>query len=82
MIRMHGGATMLRFVLVITVGLTCTVYADTWPHWRGSLATGISSEKGLPETWSETENIAWKTRLRGLGISSPIVWGNQVFVTS
>jgi outer membrane protein assembly factor BamB len=56
--------------------------AENWPHWRGPLATGVTSEASLPERWSDTENIAWKTPLRGLGISSPIVWGDRVFITS
>ena len=43
---------------------------------------GVSQERGLPERWSATENIAWKTDLRGLGASSPIVWGDRIFVTS
>jgi outer membrane protein assembly factor BamB len=56
--------------------------AENWPQWRGPAATGISTETGLPERWSDTENIAWKAPVRGLGISSPVVWGDQVFVTS
>ena len=56
--------------------------AENWPHWRGPAATGVSTETGLPERWSDTENIAWKAPVRGLGISSPVVWGDQVFVTS
>jgi outer membrane protein assembly factor BamB len=58
------------------------VRAEHWPHWRGPASTGVSSEKGLPERWSDTENVAWKAPVRGLGISSPIVWGDHVFVTS
>ena len=58
------------------------VAADDWPHWRGPSASGVTAETGLPARWSETENIAWKAPLRGLGVSSPIVWGDLVFVTS
>jgi outer membrane protein assembly factor BamB len=56
--------------------------AENWPHWRGPASTGVSTETGVPEKWSDTENVAWKTSVRGLGISSPIVWGDHVFVTS
>jgi len=56
--------------------------AENWPHWRGPTASGVSSELRLPERWSDTENVAWKAHLRGVGISSPIVWGDLVFVTS
>ena len=56
--------------------------AQNWPHWRGPAASGVSAETGLPSKWSATEGIAWKAPIRGLGVSSPIVWGNRVFVTS
>ncbi|HUG54383.1 MAG TPA: PQQ-binding-like beta-propeller repeat protein [Vicinamibacteria bacterium] len=57
------------------------VAADDWPQWRGPRGTGVSSEKGLPTRWGP-DDVAWKARLGGLGISSPIVWGDRVFVTS
>ena len=75
---------MLRPLSVIAL-LTCstaTAHAQDWPHWRGPAASGVSAERGLPTRWSDTENIAWKSPIRGLGISSPIVLGNLVFVTS
>src|SRR5262245_47393322 len=75
---------MLRPLSVIAL-LACsttTALAQDWPHWRGPSASGVSPERGLPTRWSETENIAWKAPIRGLGISSPIVHGNFVFVTS
>lgn len=56
--------------------------AEDWPHWRGPAGTGVSSEPGLPERWSASENIAWRVALGGLGVSSPIVSGDRVFVTS
>jgi outer membrane protein assembly factor BamB len=59
-----------------------TLQAEDWPHWRGPSASGVSPERGLPSRWSDTENIAWRSPIRGLGISSPIVFGNLVFVTS
>ena len=71
-------STLLVFLLILAVPAS----AENWPHWRGPASTGVSAEKALPERWSDTENIAWKAPVRGLGISSPIVWGDQVFVTS
>jgi outer membrane protein assembly factor BamB len=56
--------------------------AESWPQWRGPSSRGVSSESGLPVTWSATENIAWKAALAGLGTSSPITWEDRVFVTS
>lgn len=67
---------------LLVVGSLATLHADDWPHWRGPGKSGISAERGLPEKWSDTENVAWKATLDGLGISSPIVSGDLVFVTS
>jgi outer membrane protein assembly factor BamB len=55
---------------------------DNWPQWRGPRSQGISSEAGLPVQWSTGKNLAWKTPLAGVGVSSPVVWGDQVIVTS
>ena len=70
-------------LLVILAGLaTAPVGADDWPQWRGPAGNGTSTEKGLPERWSATEGIAWRADLGGVGVSSPVVFGNRVFVTS
>jgi outer membrane protein assembly factor BamB len=69
-------------LVIILLAAFAPVSAENWPHWRGPSSTGVSAEVGLPERWSDTENMAWKTPVRGLGISSPIVWGDQIFVTS
>lgn len=58
-----------------------TAAANPWPAWRGD-GTGVSTETNLPTAWSETENVAWRTPLPGAGNSSPIIWGNRVFVTA
>ena len=68
--------------LVLVLGSLLPLSAENWPNWRGPTSTGVSSETSLPVRWSDTENIAWKASLRGLGISSPVVWGDRVFVTS
>ncbi|HOC00825.1 MAG TPA: PQQ-binding-like beta-propeller repeat protein [Verrucomicrobiota bacterium] len=56
--------------------------AQNWPQFRGPHAAGISTNPNLPDTWSATENVAWKTELPGRSWSSPIVWRNRIFVTS
>ena len=53
-----------------------------WGQWRGPLATGAAPKADPPVEWSETKNIRWKTKLPGLGHSSPVVWGALVFVTT
>ncbi len=53
-----------------------------WPQFRGPTGQGVSDARGLPLTWSETENIKWKTAIPGEGHSSPVVSGNRVWLTS
>jgi outer membrane protein assembly factor BamB len=79
-VRVNSLAFVVGALVVVTAGAPLS--AENWPQWRGPLATGVSAETGLPQTWSNTENVAWKARLGGLGVSSPIVWGDRVFVTS
>jgi len=56
--------------------------AENWPQWRGPGSQGVSGETQLPTSWGADKNIAWKTELPGSGHSSPIVWGDRVFVTA
>ncbi len=56
--------------------------AENWPQFRGPTGQGISTEKNVPLHWSATENVAWKTAIPGEGWSSPIVFGDHVFVTA
>src|SRR5712671_6825207 len=53
-----------------------------WPRWRGPNADGVADGRGLPTRWSQTENIRWSVKLPGWGTSSPVVYGDRVFVTS
>jgi len=62
--------------------LANTASAGNWPQWRGPDGSGISNEKNLPSEWSPTKNIKWKTAIEGRAHSSPIVWGNRVFLTT
>jgi outer membrane protein assembly factor BamB len=55
---------------------------DQWPQFRGTQAGVVDDDPILPETWSETDNVAWKTDIPGLGWSSPVVWNDHIFVTS
>jgi len=68
------------------LGAACVsvpVLANDWPHWRGPAASGVAAASSpLPATWSATENVAWDVPLTGAGVSSPIVSGTRVFVTS
>ena len=64
-----------------TLIVTSSPGAEDWPQWRGPLLNGVSPESGLPLAWSE-ETLAWSVALVGHGVSSPVVAGDRVFVTS
>ena len=53
-----------------------------WPQFRGAKADGLGEGNTLPETWSATENVVWKTELPGWGWSSPVIWEKRIFVTA
>jgi outer membrane protein assembly factor BamB len=56
--------------------------AENWPQWRGPKNDGHSAEKNLPTEWGPEKNVAWKFKLPGQGESSPVVWGDKIFLTS
>jgi outer membrane protein assembly factor BamB len=73
------------FTLGLVTALLATADASAqsnWPQFRGSQSLGISDAPGLPDSWSTTQNVVWKTDIPGRGWSSPIVWGDRIFLTS
>src|SRR5439155_12920867 len=76
------GSPMKRYMCALAF-LGCTALADAgdWPSWRGPTGLGVSEEKGLPVKWSPTENVRWKVALPAAGNSTPIIWGDRVFIT-
>jgi outer membrane protein assembly factor BamB len=71
----------LAFVVALSLLLNVAAN-DHWPQFRGPQSTGVVEDPALPDKWSATENVAWKAAIPGLGWSSPIVWGDRIFVTS
>jgi outer membrane protein assembly factor BamB len=74
-------------VAILTAGIALFALqplpaADQWPQFRGLQAGVAADDPTLPDTWSETDNIAWKTSIPGLGWSSPVVWDNHIFLTA
>lgn len=59
-----------------------SIFENNWHAWRGPDATGVAPNSNPPVSWSETSNVRWKVDLPGLGHSTPIVWEDQVFVTT
>lgn len=56
--------------------------ADNWGSWRGPNHNGVSREKNVPRQWSQDSNVAWRTELPGPAGATPVVWGDQVFLTT
>jgi outer membrane protein assembly factor BamB len=69
------------WLLVALLPWTGIVHADNWPAWRGPHGDAHSDEKSVPLSWSATENMRWKIDLPQPGNSSPIVWGERIFLT-
>ena len=82
--RMRRLVTTLTFVtsLVTLHAAPGPAPENTWPGFRGHAMSGVAPSAKIPEKWSTTENVRWKIDLPGHGWSSPIVWGDTVFVTS
>lgn len=75
----------LRFAIAILLVALCQplLAAENWPCWRGPRGDGTCVEENIPTAWNGVtgENIAWKQKLPATGHSSPIVWGDRIFVT-
>lgn len=69
-------------VVVMILGFSNVVLAGNWGHWRGPLGNGAAPEAAPPTEWSSTKNVKWKVALPGRGSSSPVIWDQQVFVTT
>jgi outer membrane protein assembly factor BamB len=74
--------TVIALSIVNSAIAAASGKGSNWPQWRGPYSQGVSDDKGLPTEWSDTKNIAWKTPIAGSGHSSPIVWGNRIFLTT
>jgi outer membrane protein assembly factor BamB len=70
------------FLAFFISGMLSMTYAENWPGWRGPGSLGVSTEKGIPVQWDMSKNVQWKVEVPGLGHSSPIVWGDRIFVTT
>jgi outer membrane protein assembly factor BamB len=67
---------------VLFLLLSLLFVTQDWPQFRGPTGQGVSDEKGLPLTWSETKNVRWKVAIPGRGWSSPVVQGDRIWLTT
>jgi outer membrane protein assembly factor BamB len=74
--------SLLLSSLLASSLLSAVLVADEWPQFRGSLAGVAADDPALPDTWSTTNNVAWKADIPGIGWSSPVVWGDHIFLTT
>jgi len=77
---------IVRLFLLLAVSAALSIppvwASDEWPQFRGPTGQGLSDAHGLPTTWSESNNVLWKTSLPGYGHSSPVVSGNRIWLTA
>lgn len=78
----HFYSIPMKLLISLLICVIPLLGQENWPMFRGAAARGVSENSDLPEIWSNTKNIAWKTDIPGRGWSSPIVWGDRVFVTT
>jgi outer membrane protein assembly factor BamB len=75
-------AATLPLVFVLASPAAGDDTASNWPRFRGPHAMPVADNPALPNSWSKTDNVEWVAEVPGVGWSSPIVWGNRVFLTS
>lgn len=72
-------------LLLLAMGISVGLFAqntENWTHLRGSHLDGHSLSANAPVTWNETSNVLWKTAIRGIAWSSPVVFGDQIWTSS
>ena len=73
---------MIRPISLLLLAISCSeLQAENWPAWRGPTGQGFCEEKNVPLSWSETENVKWKITLENQGNSTPVIWGDKIFLT-
>ena len=73
---------LYRFAVLIALATSQLPASEPWPEFRGPQGNGHSTAKNLPLIWSETQNVSWKTLLDGRAWSSPVIWGDQIWLSN
>jgi outer membrane protein assembly factor BamB len=76
-----SAAAVLLFLSSLSAQQSRSPAAESWGHWRGPLQTGVAAG-AAPVRWSDTSNIAWRVAIPGRGHSSPVIWGDRIFLTT
>ncbi len=72
----------MRFIASLLLLASPLVAGDTWPEFRGPTADGHAHARGLPLTWSDTDNVVWKTPIHGRAWSCPVIWEDRIWMTT
>ena len=80
--RLSSVSSFLAFAIALLASGTAPAAAADWPEWRGPLRTGEGPTANPPLEWAEGKNVRWKVEVPGLGLGSPIVWGDLVLVST
>ena len=81
--RKENALMRVPLLLLIVLGASASVLAeDNWSQFRGASGDGHAQATGLPLKWSEREHVAWKTPIHDRGWSSPVIWRNQIWLTT
>ena len=73
--------SLVLLLFLVVVGVARAQGNDHWPQWRGPFFNGMG-RGDAPTEWSDTKNIKWKTEIPGRGFSTPVVWGDRIFLTT
>ena len=73
---------LLLMCNIVSSQVNASEYNNNWPTWRGPLFNGEAVKGNPPTAWSETENVKWKIPIPGKGMSTPVIWGDQIFITT
>jgi len=80
---MRDARTWAALLLLLSVPATLPAAAvENWPQWRGPGGQGVSADTEVPTEWAPDKNVLWKAELPGTGMSSPIVWGDRIYLTA
>ncbi|HUR46593.1 MAG TPA: PQQ-binding-like beta-propeller repeat protein [Candidatus Saccharimonadales bacterium] len=79
---MTSSISNVAAVFILCASTVAGAAAGNWPQFRGPDSIGVSDNTGLPDHWGTNQNVAWKSEVPGRGWSSPIIWGNHVFLTT
>ena len=77
---------LLKRILILIIGFLLFIdqqsFADNWSTWRGPYANGVCDEVDIADVWSKTENVLWRLELPGQAGSTPVIWEDNIFLTT